>query len=82
MPNSLITGLFLIAISVLTVTGCGQKGPLYFPQDDQSAQTVTDQPGQVLEAESAETLSDELPADTDVPAAQRPFPDDLQPADS
>ena len=69
-------------IVVASLSGCGQKGPLYFPQDDQPAQTVTDQPDQVLEAESTETLTDELPADTDVPAAQRPFPDDLQPADS
>lgn len=40
---ALIPGVLLIALAMLTLSGCGQKGPLYMPGDTESSKTYDPQ---------------------------------------
>lgn len=83
-PARTLTILLTTMIVVAGLSGCGQKGPLYFPQDDQAVTAVPDEQSPAQEPESTDHNSDDAPMDAEVatPPADQPFPSDLQPADS
>lgn len=83
-PARTLTSLLTTMIVLAGLSGCGQKGPLYFPQDDQPATAVMDEQSAVQAPESTDHDSDDVPMDAgaETPTADQPYPDDLQPADS
>ncbi len=62
MPMSLV-----LALSLLMLTGCGQKGPLYMPGDSDSSETYDPQGGH----EEAQPVSSKQAPGQGSPDAQR-----------
>lgn len=75
--------LSLLTLSLLALSGCGQKGPLYMPGDSESAETYDpqnaheDSPGTNAGSDDEQQRADDTPQATPAPAAPQPNAEEL-----